>query len=105
MATFLKFPSSSRTIISIPDDTPDHCEHAVVPPIIHQVKLGGLVMRPTWQEARSSCQALHPDWTFRLWEDAEADAFVKEHYPQIFSVYHGYPLGEHDSIYHFKTGD
>lgn len=65
----------------------------VVPRIIHQVRLGGLAMRPAWKEARSSCLALNPPeagWEFRLWEDAEGDAFVQTEYPHLFELYRGY---------------
>lgn len=65
----------------------------VVPRVIHQVRLGGLAMRPAWEEARASCVALHPaseGWEFRLWEDAEGDAFVKADYPELFDLYRGY---------------
>lgn len=64
-----------------------------IPTLVHQVKLGGLEMRPTWVEARQSCLDLHPSWTFTLWEDAEADAFVRERYPHLFDMYRAYPLG------------
>jgi mannosyltransferase OCH1-like enzyme len=49
-------------------------------------------MRPQWEEARSSCQRLHPKWDFKLWQDSEANAFVHEHYPQLYSAYINYPL-------------
>lgn len=63
-----------------------------IPKVIHQVKLGGLDMRPTWTAARQACLDLHPSWTFRLWEDKEADAFVNSQYPHLFDIYRGYPL-------------
>lgn len=37
--------------------------------------------------------ALHPPeagWEFKLWEDAEGDAFVKTEYPHLFDLYLGY---------------
>ncbi|EPQ61256.1 hypothetical protein GLOTRDRAFT_113658 [Gloeophyllum trabeum ATCC 11539] len=83
-ASLLSSPSPS----SQPYTTP------VVPKIIHQVRLGNLTMRPKWQEAHDACTALHPPaagWEFRVWDDAAADAFVEQHYPQLFATYRGYP--------------
>lgn len=103
VATFIKFPYSSMTVMSISEKEDyrvaeeifqENKSQIVVPNIIHQVKLGGLTMRPTWVEARSSCQQLHPTWEFKLWEDSEANEFVGRTYPQLYETYRNYPLGE-----------
>lgn len=96
LATFTKFPYSSIHIESITSETSvqDQERYDVVPSVIHQVRLGGLAMRPDWVKARRSCQTLHPTWTMHVWEDQSADEFVARHYPHLFSIYRGYPLGE-----------
>jgi hypothetical protein len=100
-STYLLSSSYPTPVLGSPPDGFDlvHLKPApsrtaeVVPRVIHQVRLGGLAMRPAWEEARSSCLALHPadqGWEFRLWEDAEGDAFVKAEYPELFDLYRGY---------------
>ena len=67
-----------------------------IPRVIHQVRLGGkgYPLRPSWQEAREACVALHPDWQFKLWEDDEADEFVKTEFgPDMFALYRSYEQG------------
>lgn len=100
IATFVIFPRSDINVISvtsgdynfaISEDNSNVTSYKV-PAIIHQVLLGDLEMRPEWKEARSSCQLLHPTWDFQLWHSNEATAFVKEHYPEIYSTYQNYPL-------------
>lgn len=100
-STYLLSSSYPTPVLGSPPDgfdlvnlkpAPGRTEEAV-PRLIHQVRLGGLAMRPAWEEARASCLALHPageGWEFRLWEDAEGDAFVKAEYPDLFDLYRGY---------------
>ncbi|KAG8996474.1 hypothetical protein FRB94_008270 [Tulasnella sp. JGI-2019a] len=62
----------------------------IVPRILHQVRLGGLPMRPKWTKARQSCLDLHGNWTIKMWEDDAADTFVLSNYPDLFDMYRGY---------------
>lgn len=64
-----------------------------VPKIIHQVYLSN--GRPNakltkYGPAIESCQKLHPDWEFKMWEDEAGVAFMREHYPEILPHYVGY---------------
>jgi mannosyltransferase OCH1-like enzyme len=98
------------TIMSIPSiDEPYVANNltdrtSVVPSIFHQVKLGGLAMRPSWTKAGRSCQRLHPSWTFLLWEDDDANSFVAQFYPGLYPTYRGYPLGEYTTGRDAKKG-
>ncbi|KAL1716599.1 glycosyltransferase family 32 protein [Schizophyllum commune] len=70
-----------------PPDAPE-----IVPRILHQVRLGNIEMREKWIAGRQSCLDAHQgrNWTFIMWEDENADAFVKENYPDLFDMYRGY---------------
>lgn len=64
-----------------------------VPKIIHQIFLSN--GRPNsslnkYEPAIESCQALHPEWTFNMWTDSNATAFIAEFYPEILPHYTGY---------------
>jgi mannosyltransferase OCH1-like enzyme len=109
VSTFVLFPISGTPTLNVDSrftpeaiaalkEQPQSNDSAIVPRIIHQVKLGGLKMKPTWTAARQSCLETHPQWEFKLWEDKEGDEFVKAHYPQIFDHYRGYKLGELHSL-------
>ncbi len=77
--------------------TPRPIAAEIVPRVLHQVRLGGLPMRPEWEMARQSCIDLHDqhrNWTIQMWEDDTADKFVLENYPHLFDMYRGYPQGE-----------
>ena len=115
VATFILFPLSGAVTLNVDAQLEEQRKRLSdkissvatnnslpIPAEIHQVRLGGLEMRPTWTEARQSCLDLHPHWTFRLWEDKEANAFVAEHYPDLFGTYRGYPLGEPDVFLPFS---
>lgn len=69
---------------------PSPLEVAQQPPqIIHHVALGnGSVAN--YQEAMDSCKALHPDWDYKLWTDANATEFMDRNYPEIAPHYRGY---------------
>lgn len=97
-ATFIKFPNSHVNVINISDRVQTKIwaqeETLAVPAIVHQVLLGDLQMRTSWEEARASCQQLHPSWEFKLWRDTESNRFVQKYYPQLYSTYRGYELGK-----------
>ena len=61
-----------------------------VPKIIHQTwKDSNVPLK--WQAARQSCIDLHPDYEYKLWTDASADAFIQGHYPDLATTYMKYP--------------
>lgn len=61
-----------------------------VPKIIHQTWKDDNIPQK-WQAARQSCIDLHPDYEYKLWTDASADAFVQDHYPTLARTYVRYP--------------
>ena len=61
-----------------------------VPKIIHQTWKDNNVPQK-WQAARQSCIDLHPDYEYKLWTDASADAFIQDHYPELAHTYMKYP--------------
>lgn len=73
-----------------PMDAPD-----IVPRVIHQARLGNLVMKEEWIVANATCAELHPgpQWEFELWDTERANAFVAENYPDLLETYLGYEQG------------
>lgn len=66
---------------------------APVPKIMHQIYLSNGRANSKLSKygpAIESCQALHPEWEFKMWEDEAAEAFMEEHYPEISKHYVGY---------------
>lgn len=64
----------------------------MIPKIIHQ----------TWKthQVPPNCTTLvetwkrqNPNWDYKLWSDADLDAFVAEHYPAFLGVFRAYPKG------------
>jgi mannosyltransferase OCH1-like enzyme len=57
-----------------------------IPKIIHQTwKSKAVPVR--WQGAVESVRQHHPGWEYRLWTDAEMDAHVRAHQPELWPVY------------------
>ncbi|KAL0054497.1 hypothetical protein WJX82_009799 [Trebouxia sp. C0006] len=74
-----------------------------VPKIIHQTwKDSNVPLK--WQAARQSCIDLHPDYEYKLWTDASADAFIQGHYPDLATTYMKYPyvIQRADAIRHSR---
>ncbi|PJE30992.1 Glycosyltransferase sugar-binding region containing DXD motif-containing protein [Pseudooceanicola antarcticus] len=77
-----------------------------IPRIIHQTWHS-----PTYEDGQGtpeSWQALNPDWQYRLWLDADLEAFVAEQYPDLIGLYRDYPtavqradLGRYLLLHHF----
>ena len=61
-----------------------------VPKVIHQTWKDSNVPQK-WQAARQSCIDLHPDYEYKLWTDARADAFIQDRYPALAHTYRNYP--------------
>jgi mannosyltransferase OCH1-like enzyme len=63
-----------------------------IPKIIHQTwKSKTIPVR--WQGAVDSVRRYHPGWDYRLWTDAEMDAHVETHQPELWPVYRGFEKG------------
>ena len=75
-------PGANRTALGLP----------AVPWRLHQTWKDASPPRhlfsPRW---RHSMQVANPDWTHRLWTDAENRALVAARYPWLLSAYDGYP--------------
>ena len=60
-----------------------------IPKIIHQTwKDAEIPSR--WKNYQRAVKTFHPDWEYRLWTDADNDAFVKENFPDFYPVYAGF---------------
>ena len=67
-------------------------ENELVPPLLHQISLteGLELSLSRYEEAMTSCQSLHPNWTHHLWTDENATAFMTEYYQNILPHYLSY---------------
>jgi hypothetical protein len=62
------------------------------PKIIHQIwKQGGVP--DGFRELVASVRALHPDFEYRLWADADLDALVQSRVPQFLDAYKSFKKG------------
>lgn len=62
----------------------------MIPKFIHQTaKTAELDERSARLQA--IVRKLHPDWTYKLWTDADNDAFVRAEYPAFYPVFAGFP--------------
>ena len=66
-------------------------EHELIPPFLHQIFLtgDGEVSLSRYDEAMTSCQSLHPNWTHHLWTDERATTLMTEYYPTLLPLYLG----------------
>jgi mannosyltransferase OCH1-like enzyme len=62
----------------------------VVPAILHHINLGSNPPREEWVEAREKCIMHHQGWEALLWDDARADTFVAEEFPQLKDMWDHY---------------
>ncbi len=63
---------------------------AMIPKLIHQTAKTAEIP-PKWQKFQWRLKELHPDWTYRLWTDADNLAFVTAEYPDFLPVFQGLP--------------
>jgi inositol phosphorylceramide mannosyltransferase catalytic subunit len=63
-----------------------------IPKILHQTWKTHEVPEE-WRDCVNSWKRHHPDWEYRMWTDAESEAFVRRHYPDFLSTFLGYPYG------------
>ena len=71
--------------------TPGVLTKTGVPKIVHQT-YSTTDLPPLFETWRQECMAMNPEWTFRLWTDADNDRFVQEYYPEQWELYNGYDV-------------
>jgi UDP:flavonoid glycosyltransferase YjiC (YdhE family)/glycosyltransferase involved in cell wall biosynthesis len=73
-----------------------------IPRIIHQTWKRDQVPGE-WRPYQERWRALHPDWEYRLWTDADLHAFIREHYGWFLPIYEGYtdPIMRADAARYF----
>ncbi len=64
----------------------------MIPKIIHQTWKTGQVPKK-WLSFVRKVKELNPDWEYRLWTDADNDAFVKKEYPEFYDIFSGFSRG------------
>jgi mannosyltransferase OCH1-like enzyme len=58
----------------------------MIPKLLHQTaKTADIPER--WRGYQQKLRALHPDWEYRLWTDADNLEFVKREYPDFYDVF------------------
>lgn len=57
-----------------------------VPKIIHQTYFSTKLPEAI-QANVDKLKALNPDWEYRFYDDADIDAYVKQHYPDLFATF------------------
>lgn len=62
----------------------------MIPKLIHQTAKTADIP-PKWQKFQTRLKELHPDWTYKLWTDADNLAFVAKEYPDFLRVFQGLP--------------
>lgn len=88
------------------DNTPKKWDPAnpteKIPRIIHQTWKDEH-LPPRWQAIRDECAAMHPDYEYMLWTDAESRKFIAQHYDWFLPVFDGYPypIQRADAIRYF----
>jgi mannosyltransferase OCH1-like enzyme len=62
----------------------------MIPTLIHQTAKTA-ELPPKAVAYRQKLLELHPDWTYRLWTDADNLQFVRQEYPDFYDVFVGLP--------------
>jgi mannosyltransferase OCH1-like enzyme len=60
-----------------------------IPRIIHQTWKDNNIP-DKWKAYQQKVKQLHPDWEYKLWTDADNDAFVKQYFPDFYDTYNGF---------------
>lgn len=73
-----------------------------IPRIIHQTWKDEH-LPPRWQAIRDECAAMHPDYEYMLWTDADSRKFIADHYHWFLPVFdaYPYPIQRADAIRYF----
>lgn len=61
-----------------------------VPPVLHQISLGGGAPKDEWLDARNNCLQHHAGWDTHLWTDENANEFVADKFPNLKELWEGY---------------
>ena len=64
-------------------------EFVSIPKIIHQLWKDQHVPQ-RYQPLAETWKRHHPDWTYRLWTDADIRALVEAEYPDFLPIFDGY---------------
>jgi len=77
-----------------------------MPKVIHQTWKTTDVPKH-WAESQASWQALHPDWLYLLWTDADIEAYIKLSRPQAWALFErqSYPIQRVDLFRYFVLHD
>lgn len=62
----------------------------MIPKLIHQTAKDAVVP-PEWVAVVDRARALHPDWQYRLWTDADSIALIREERPKLAIVFDAVP--------------
>ncbi|HEX2870729.1 MAG TPA: glycosyltransferase [Polyangiaceae bacterium] len=60
-----------------------------IPHILHQTWKSEVVPEPL-ARFQARWRALHPDFEYRLWTDAQNDAFVRAEFPELYALYRSF---------------
>ena len=62
-----------------------------IPKIIHQTWRDTNIPAE-WRAAQAACKALHPDFEYRLWTDAQSRDFIAAKFPDLLETWDSYPF-------------
>ncbi|KAN0065785.1 hypothetical protein ACQY0O_000915 [Thecaphora frezii] len=105
-STVQSAPSPSATAPAWRDNNPKPYDPVnppeKIPRIIHQTWKDEH-LPPRWQAVRDECAAMHPDYEYMLWTDADSRKFIAEHYSWFIPVFdsYPYPIQRADAIRYF----
>lgn len=59
----------------------------MIPRIFHQIWVGGKPLPAPFAAWGEGIRALHPGWEHRLWNDAQIEALLQDHFPRHLELY------------------
>ncbi|PWN48383.1 hypothetical protein IE53DRAFT_199979 [Violaceomyces palustris] len=88
---------NSPTPVNDPSKPPEK-----IPRIIHQTWKDSN-LPPRWKAVRDECAAMHPDYEYMLWSDADSRQFLVDNYSWFVPVFDAYPyaIQRADAIRYF----
>lgn len=64
-----------------------------IPKIIHQIWAGKYEPLPDYfRDLGDGWKKLHPDFSYRFWNENSMNHFISEHFPDLFEIYESYPF-------------